>query len=475
MRENCSSGDNGGWYPVRGAFYPLDYTLGLKYSQLPSEVVHEAKRALLDTIGCALGGYDSDASRILQKVITGFKTAKISTIIGDGSKTLPHYAALVNAVMVRYLDYNDVFVISLGPMISGSHPSDLIPAIMAVGEQKRINGPELITNIVIGYELSARFVEAVTRVPLENRGWNPDCRGPFITPLVAGRVLDCTAEQLENAVGISGSRDMILGILDAAGEPYTMAKNMRFSYTNHNGILAALIAKEGFTGPARVLEGDKGFIETVVGGDFEIDKLIHGDGRFKILDTEYKPFAADRTTHGHITATLNLVRQYDLRPEDIAQVRILAGSRDILHTGNPSKKYPYNKESADHSSYYLTAVAIVDREVGPKQYTSEKYNDQVIRELIDKVVMEADPSLDSFISAGISEITTVHGKRFTCKVEHPKGTPQNPMSDEDLVKKFSSMASRYFPAEHEEQIIKMIWELDRLDDVNELMRLLTFH
>ena len=238
----------------------------MSFDDLPEEVVHEAKRAVLDTIGCAIGGYPSKASQIVQNLSKELGGPKESTIIGSGLRTSCLNAILSNGVMVRYLDFNDTYLIPVGNLVLGNHPSEVIPTTFALGEREHINGKDVINTIVIGYELSARFNDcAVTphaEAPtIEAKGWNTDTRGAFIMPVVAGKLLGLSEEQMEHAIGISGSHNMILGILDATGEEYNMTKNLRFPRTAYGGVMAALMAQKGFTGPARVIEGNKGFVQ----------------------------------------------------------------------------------------------------------------------------------------------------------------------------------------------------------------------
>ena len=294
-------------------------------------------------------------------------------------------------------------------------------------------------------------------------------------PAVAGKILGLNADQIENAVGISGCHGMVLGILDSATEEYSMTKNMRFPLTARDGILAALLAQKGFTGPTRVMEGENGFIDSVMDGDLDVEKLTDFGGRFRILDTEVKAWAACGTIQGHLNATLNLVMEHDIKPEDVAQVRIWAGTRSVQHTGDPVKRYPRNKETADHSAYYVTAVAIWERELGPDQYSPEKYDDPAIKELIDKITLEIDTDLDRFGRAGITEITTKQGARYSCRVDYPKGHPYNPMTDEDIRDKFFSLATQFMGEEQIKQIIDTIYALEELDDIGHLMELLVFH
>ena len=454
-----------------------EYALSLRYDQLPQKTIHEAKRALLDTMGVTLAAKGADAVQIMWKVLDSFKIEGTSTIIGSGKKTLPQYAALANGCMTRYWDYNDGYGYPMGKMVAASHPSEIIPICLALGESEKISGKELIVSIVLGYEISGRILRSIEKKSLEARGWNMDTRGSFVSPLVCGRIMNLEVEQMENALGIAGSRDMILGILDTAGEVNTMAKNIRHAYTGHNGILAAMLAKEGFTGPVRVLEGEKGFNETVLQGDMNFDTLIDGLGHFIIDDAEYKPVVASRTASGHIFASLENAKKNNINPADIERVDIYASTRVSEHTGNPSKKYPYNKESADHSIYFLTAVALTDRMVGLGQYSQEKYNDPAIKELIGKVVVHADPeTFDLHHKAGGRSVVTMKdGTVYDTTVLEPVGdNTTNPMTDQQMEEKFFDCACRVMSRQQTETIRDAIWNIDSCEDIGEFMKLLTF-
>jgi 2-methylcitrate dehydratase len=455
------------------------YGLGVRFEELPKEVVHEAKRAVLDALGCAIGAYSGDASTIIQRLVKELGGPKEATVIGSGLRTSCLNAILANGVMVRYLDFNDTYLMTVGPLTTGCHPSEIIPAALALGEREHSKGRDVITAIVIGYEISARFMQAMvapaSATPtIGGKGWNEDTRGIFVMPIVAGKLLKLSEEKMEQAIGISGSHNMVLGILDATGEEYSMTKNVRFPRTACGGVMSALMAQKGFTGPTRVIEGNKGFIEAVMRGDFNVEKLREAGERFGILDTMYKSVASDATTQGHLTATLELVKEHDIKAEDVAEVKILAPSRCTEHTGDPVKRYPTTKESADHSSYYITAVAIMDRGLGPDQFTPRKMKDPKVRELIGKVSLEADPSLDRFGRAGISEIRLKSGVSYKKRVEYPKGDPLNPMTDEELEDKFRNMAEKFMTEGQIKKVIATIYEMDKLDDINKLMKTLVF-
>jgi 2-methylcitrate dehydratase len=449
----------------------LEYT----FTDIPSDVVHQTKRLVLDTLGCAIGGYGSEASRILQSYIRETGHPGESTVFGSGIRTSCVNAALANGAMVRYLDYNDTaFILQGDTYRTGYHPSEVIPPILALCERQKASGRDVIAAINLGYDLSLAFLEGVQGPGMEKKGWNGDTRGAYIMPLVAGKILELTAEQMESAVGICGSCHAVFGILDTPAEEYTMTKNIRFPTMSSAGIMAAMLAGKGFTGPAGMIEGHDGFVQSVMDGEYDLNPLLSFSGKYAIRETCIKSIIADFSSHGHLTATLTLAREKDIRPEDVAEVRITTSKRCAEHTGDPVKKYPKNKETADHSSYYLTAVAIVDRQIGPGQFTPEKYNDPRVFDLIGKVDLRGDPSLDKARPAGISEIVTKDGKTCSLRVDHPRGHARNPMTDQEVIEKFKDMASVYMSEEHMKRLIEAVFDMDKLDDIGKLLDLMVF-
>ncbi len=453
-----------------------ELALDCSYQDLPEDVIHQTKRLILDTLGCAIGAYPSETNKIIQKYLDESGGTKESTVIGSGFKTTCDKAAFANGALVRYLDFNDTaFIIQGDKYRTGYHPSEVIPPILSVGERERVSGKEIIAAIVLGYDLSLSFLEAVVGAGMEKKGWNGDTRGAYIVPILAGKLLGLKEEQIENAVGISGSCNAVLGILDSAEEEYTMTKNIRFPGMASNGIIAALLAQKGFTGPSRVIEGQSGFIEAIMSGDYDLKQLTNFKGKYTIRDSCIKSVIADFSSHGHITATKALAKTYDIKPEDVEEIKITTSVRCAEHTGDDAKKYPTNKETADHSAYYLSAIAIIDRDVGPAQFTPEKYNDPKVRELIDKVVLKGDPTLDRKRPAGISEIVTKNGQTYRQEIDYPRGHARNPMTDQEVIDKFESMASEYMNKEQIDKVVDIVFNLEKLRDVGDLSRAMIFN
>ncbi|MBI2987673.1 MAG: MmgE/PrpD family protein [Deltaproteobacteria bacterium] len=449
---------------------------GLTFRELPPEVVHQVKRQVLDTLGVGFGGYPSEPGQIIQSLIKEMKGPAESTVFGSGLKTSCLYATLANGVMVRYLDYMDRCFLTKEARISMGHNSESIPPILAVGERQHSTGQEVITVVVLAYELLNKVSDSAggDRGVLPRLGWASEAiRTPCVMALVAGRLLGLNEEQMANALAIAGCFTQELGILVSPHEEITMARNLRFPYGAYNGILGALLAQKGFKGPLNVFEGHHGLAEVVTGGEMDLEKLRHPRKDWTILYTWIKSFAAEGLLHGFLDATLTLVKEHDIRAEDVAEVKIKTTAHTYRRQADTARRrYPKTKYTADQSSYYTTAVAILDRAVGPDQYSDEKLQDPRVRELVDKIFVEPDPKLDEFSSPGIVEITTKKGEKYRCEVLRPKGHPMNPMTDADVEEKFRSLTGKFMGEKQMSEVVTTIYNLEKLDDIGKLVKLL---
>lgn len=447
------------------------YALALGIAQLPAPVVHQAKRCLLDALGCALGGYDAPAREICEATVAELGGTPEATVIGSGTRTSAPNAALLNSLLVRFLDFND-----LG---GGGHNSDAIPSLLAVAERERSSGADFLAAIVVSYELGARFGDAVTPsvvgVPihgsLEEKGWTKDIRAGFNQPPALGRLMGLTESQIANAIGICMSHTLPLGILDAHREENTMAKNIRFGWAAHDAIISCMLAKRGFTGPVHIVESDVGVRNVVARGEMDLMRLTDFAG-WRILKARFKTLAANGSTHGHVLATLGLVNEHDLRPDQIAEVRLRTPVREAKHTTAPPKKYPRNAESADHSAFYANALVIKERAFGADSIDPAKFTDHVVLDLIDRITVQADPGLGYY--EGASEILTTDGRRLEKHVTQPHGFGDDPLTDRELEDKFHDLASRRLADRRVRQLAETCWRIDELDDLAPLVELLVF-
>lgn len=438
-------------------YYFARYALGLDYEMLPDDVVHQAKRCLLDALGVAIGGYQAPGRPICEAAARELGGPEEATVFGSGLSTSIINATLVNGFMVRYLDYMD-----LG---GGGHNSEAVPCILAVCERDKLGGRDFLTALVISYELGARVTASLPNLEAK---WRNNIRGGLNLPPALGKLTGLNEKQIANAMGICASHSLPLGVLDHDNEEFTMTKNVNFSFVAQNAIQACILAKNGFTGPVRIVEGDKGFNDVIAQRGMNLERMKNMSG-WLIHKTKFKPLCANGTTIPHILATLAVVKEHDLKIEDIKAVRITTCTREARHTTSLAKRYPRNGETADHSAFYANAIAIKERAFGPESFKPEKFTDPVVLDLIEKITVEADPNLPYSCYSGASEITTKDGRKFQKRID---GIPY--LSDEDLEKKFSEMALKYISIEQTRELIDTVWDVENLKDMGQLAKLMVF-
>ena len=437
------------------------YALGLSYESLPPEVVQMAKRILLDTLTCAIGASEAPGRPMIEDVIKEIGGAPESTIFGSGLKTSAINATLINSFMVRYLDTND--------MGGGGHNNEAVPSILAVAEKMKASGKDFLTSLVISYELGFRVAESVIGPNFEARGWNIDCRVGLSQPAALGRLLGLNEEQIANAIGLAGAHAPSLGILDCHREEMAMGKDMRFAFAAQHAIECCQLAKHGVTGFVRVVEGDKGFAQVLLNREMDLEKLVDFSG-WRILNTSFKTICMNWTTNAHILASLALVKEHDIKPEEVARVRIRTSPRDAAHVTTFSRKYPKNAESATHSAYFGNAIVIKERALGPEQLREEKFTDPVVLDLIEKMTVEADHSFPERGPGGISEIWTKDGRHLEKRLEVPHGHISDPMSQAEIEDKFRRYAGIFIAPDKVRKLIDMARNVEKLGSVGELTR-----
>ena len=441
-----------------------EFAAGLKFENISDEAIHCAKRFLLDSIGCAIGGSHHEDINIMRETLDALGGTPQATIYGETKKTDIVSATLINSLMVRVMDYNDIYWVQ-----DPSHPSDLIPIATSVGEIERKSGKDILAAIVLAYELEMRLCEFA--VPgIRERGWHHATLTQLASPVVASYLMGSTIEQTLNAIGINGAHNATLGAV-AAGK-LTMMKNTVDPMASSTGVFAALLAKRGYAGTEPIFEGKEGICQQL-GEGYDMGKLTDGLGDlWRITSCAFKAFPTEALTHSPITATLALVKEHDIKPQDVESVTVktIARAADIL--ADETKYHPDSKETADHSLPYVVSAAILDRKITPLQFTPEKISDPTLRGLLPKIKVVADPELEKIFpekKPTIVEITTTGGRTASQAVDYPKGDPRNTMTDEELTEKFDTLTDDAYPPEQKEAVKKMIWELVAANGVDGLL------
>ncbi|MFQ6605706.1 MAG: MmgE/PrpD family protein [Fidelibacterota bacterium] len=441
-----------------------EFAVGLTYDDLPTDVIAAVKRFLYDSIGCAFGSMSTHDVNAMLSLYREMGGKPESTVLGFGDKLPAVSTALINALMIRALDFNDIYWKD-----DPSHPSDIIPAALSLGEKVDATMQDAIVAIVLAYEFEQRLC-LFAKPGVRERKWHHATLTQFVSPIVAGKVLGLSVDEMVNAIGISGCHNHTIGCPTAG--VLTMMKNTVDPMATQSGVFAALLARNGYSGTEKVFEGKEGFMDAFIGWNakdetpepremrgrdglsswsWDVAALVDGLGdHYKILECGMKAFPTEALTHTHISCVLNAMIKNGLEYTDIAEVKVTAFAQayDILF--DPAKYRPKSRETADHSLPYCLAAAIVDKRITTQSFSDEKLKDPRIFEVIDKIVGEPSQEFEEMFPAKQPSkvvITTKDGRTFSEYMEYPKGDPREPMTIADLENKFNSLAENQFTSD----------------------------
>ncbi|MBX3330376.1 MAG: MmgE/PrpD family protein [Nitrospira sp.] len=457
------------------------YCQALRYGDLPEAVVHEVKRRLLDSLGCAVGAWNAPPCRVARLIAQTVKAPQGATLWGTGHKTLPDLATFANGGLVRYLDFNDTYL-SKEP----AHPSDNIPAILSVGEAVHASGKRVIEAIALAYEIQCRLCDAAALRP---RGWDHVTYGPFSSTLGAAKLMKLSNEQTVQAINLAGIASMALR-QTRVGD-LSMWKACAFSNAARNGVFAARLAQLGMTGPSPIFEGEKGFMK-LVSGPFELAAFAAEWGQapalgesqspqFKIMDTYIKHYPVEYHAQTAVEAAIAL-RDELMEAEGVRAIDhvidVEIGSYDVaieIIGRDPEKWQPATRETADHSFPYCVAGALLHGPVTLQSFGPKRLHDPAVRNLMKKIRVVPQPEFEGCYPKTMPTritIKTEAEKTYMRQVDVPVGHPGNPMSDRDLEAKVRRSAAGRLNRPRIDRLIEFIWNLDRVRDIGTLMPLL---
>ncbi len=439
------------------------YTSSLKYEDLPEEIVHQAKRMIIDTLGCALGGYSSDPSKIAREVASTVTSTQPATILVSGQTTSPDLATFANGVMVRYLDFNDGYTSR-----ESGHPSDSIAATITGAEVGGSGGKGLITSTVAAYEVFCRICDTVDIKP---NGFDHVTVGCIASILGVSHALGLSREQTVQALNLGIAPN--LALYQTRIGDVSMWKGCAYANASRNAVFAAMLAQKGLTGPSPVFEGDGGYFKAVTREPFELTALGGGDEPFKITECSIKRFPLGQYSQTVVQAALE-VREQIPSPEEIASVtvRTLQTAVNIM-AGDPEKWHPANRETADHSMPYTAAVALKYGRVDRTHFDDEYLRDPQLLDLVGRVKVEVSDEANRRAPEAMLcdlEVVTKTGQTYSSQVAYHKGHYKNPLSDKELEEKFRSLAEGVLPESRANGLLAHLWELDKVTDITGLLR-----
>jgi len=438
------------------------YAHGLRYDDLDDATVERVKAHFIDALGCGLAAFDERPVHICRDVALA-SGAGVATVIGTNRRTTPELASFANCAAFRYYDLNDVYA---GPF--SGHPSDNIAACLAVAEGERATAKELITAIVLAYEVNCRLCDAFD---LSTRGWDPPVFSLPAVALAAGKLMKLNPDKLTQAVNLAINDHIPMG--QTRSGALSDWKGIADAEAGRNAVFAATLARSGLTGPAPIFEGKSGFFRLVSGSaDVNVDAFGGHGIAFKIHQCGLKAYPVVVYGQTAVVAGAALAKEVgDL--DRIAAVEVATTRRGFQQAGNdPEKWTPDSKETADHSLPYITARAMFDGDINNDSYQPEKLHDPRILAFMRKITVKPEPAFE--ISGGGTPATRItatldDGRRITRQVESMPGFPGQPISRGDVNRKFRSNVDGRLAQERMESILQDLWALDRTSDLPALL------
>ena len=440
----------------------VDYCWGTRYEDLPPEVIEYAKRLLLDFIGVALFGKSADSSKSVLAFIKSLNLPGDCTIIGTTLKSPQQYAALANGALVKGNELDDV------EASSALHPGPSVwPVVMAMGEKYHLNGKQLITAAVLGYETIIRLGRSINAPVHFKRGFHSSSTcGHFAATMTASKLLNLNPQQMNDALGIAGSQTSGSFRYILAG---SWTKAFHSGWACHSGILAAHLARQGFNAPSDILEGQYGFLQAY-SENAQPELIVKDLGKvYWTLGTGIKLHSACRQEHSQLDAILHIVKANDLKPDDIERVDIYMIKLAYLFVVEPEdvKRDPKNVVDQMHSMFFGAAMAIIRRKAFVEEHAEGWLHSPQVGKLIAKIHCHHDPELDKLTPEKFPArvvIRTTDGRTFEKAVDVPHGDGLDPLSVEELRDKYQILASGILPGKRVEAIEKMILQLEEVTD-----------
>ena len=440
-----------------------EYAAGLRFQDLPPGAVHEFKRRLIDSIGCLVGGYDAEPSVIARDLARRSRGNPPARILGTQEPSSPELAAFANGTMLRYLEFNDAYFNK-----ASGHPSDTFAAVLAMADATGIGGRALITATAAAYEGYCALSDAVER----EKGWDHSVQCVIGSAVGAAKVLGLKKEAMGNTISLAITPNMALE-QTRTGE-LAMWKGAAGPNAARNGVFAALLAREGMTGPGQAIEGKFGLWQKV--GRFDWEPFGGRGWPFRLTQTHIKFFPV--VIHAQSPVTVALELQSAVNPEEIEAVAIDTYwvAERYVDRKNPLW-HPATRETADHSLPYCVIAALLDGEVTEESFSTRRLRDPRIARLLDRTTIREVPEYTRAFPQEWPcriEVTLRGGRRQIAEARYFRGHAKRPLSDEEIERKFRVLAGEPLGRRRADAVLKMGWNADKLKDVRELLKLLRF-
>jgi 2-methylcitrate dehydratase PrpD len=419
-----------------------EFLASARFEDVP---VADTRRAVLDWLGSALAGSLEPPARMIQRICLG---ASNEATVFSATRASAAAAALQNGVASHILEFDDVHK---GSTLHAAAP--IIPAALAVAEREHSSGRDFLLAVAVGYEAALRIGEAVN--PSHYRFWHPTGTvATFGAAAAAGSLVRLDAAQMLDALGTAGTQAAGLWEFNADG---AMSKHLHPGKAAFNGILAADLARLGFTGATRILEGDRGFFAATSTASDE-SKVTEGLGKaWKIAENCYKMHSCCGHTHTAIDVALDLRQQLRNREIIAIEIETYGPGFEIVKEMNPQTPY-----QAKFSIAYCVAAALTEGRVGLEQFSADRR--PLLRKTSVRVVADLTAKYPAAWPARL-KITLDDGAVLNGASDYPRGNPENPVSTGDLEMKFNSLVEPRFGAATAQRALEQLHSIEDIKDM----------
>jgi 2-methylcitrate dehydratase PrpD len=440
--------------PVMDAL--VDFVLGLELAAIPPAVVDAANRSMTDWLGTAIRGSIEPLADAVAAVIAATGGEPQATIVGRGQRTSVLMASLANGAQCHALDFDDTH---LPAVLHGS--AAVAPVVFALAEWRHASGADALAAFIAGFELETRIGRVIGK-RLTERGWHVTATvGTFGAAAAAGRLLGLDAHQLAHALGIAGTQ--AAGLTQSFG---TMAKPLHPGKAAMNGLLAALLAREGFTGSTAMLDAPDGLAGTFLGVT-DLGRATEEFGkRWELLQNSTKYYAACHLTHATIDAGRGIRARTALSPDAIESVRCRVMPLTLKAADQREPKTPLE---AKFSVRFCAATALLRGDAGEGEFTEASLADPAVARVMARVTPEADDSLA--IAAAHMTVRLTDGRVIEERITAARGTPDNPGTRDDLEGKFRRLAETVLPPPRVAELTAALCGLAEAKDVAPILAL----
>ena len=430
------------------------YVVKNRWEDIPEDVRHEAKRALINVIGCAIGGSPHPAVTAAIRALSPFSGERTASIVGRPERLDPLHASLMNGISSHVEDYDDTT-----PKNYSHTSSPVSSALLAYASANRVRGRDFVEAFILGFEAASRVGNVVYPAHYDV-GWHmTGTIGVFGAAAGIGKLIGLNEQQMIWALGLAATQSA--GLREMFG---SMGKAFHPGRSAQNGYAAALLAQAGFTSGERGIEGPRGFAH-VLAASRDLSKITTRLGvDFDLRENTYKPFPCGIVNHPTIDGAIQIHNEHRPDPASIVAVRLRVAPLvlDLCNQQNVTKGL-----QGKFSVYHGAAVGLVRGKGGLREYTDDAVNDPAIKRVRELTTATGDPSVTE--DQVHVEVELRDGRKLSKFVEQSLGNIHRPLTDKQLEEKFRDQAILVLPAPDVESVIQLCWKLDQLDDVGDLV------